>query len=73
MPKIGNMKVNGQKIREIRLALGMSVSDLADKAKVTRQAVEAWEKGGIGSFRKLEQVAGILGVPEKLLLDEDRP
>ena len=67
---MGNMKVNGQKIRDIRQALGMSTSLLAEKAGVTRQAVEAWERGGVGSFRMLERIANILQVPEKLLLDD---
>jgi DNA-binding XRE family transcriptional regulator len=64
------MKVNGEKIKEFREGLGWTVSDFAGKAKVTRQAVEAWEKDGVKAFRTLTKVAKILGVPPALLIDK---
>jgi len=65
------MKVSGQKIRQIRKVLGMSTAQLAEKAQVTRQAVESWERDGVGTFSLLEKIANILGVPEKLLMEDD--
>jgi transcriptional regulator with XRE-family HTH domain len=65
------MEVNGPKIREFRLALGLSKEDLAKRVQprpVTRQTIENWERGMVRTFRVLNMVAGALGIrPEALL------
>jgi transcriptional regulator with XRE-family HTH domain len=65
------MKVNGAKIKEFRESQGWSTSDLAARFDpiVTRQAVESWEKNGIGGFKLLGRVAKALGIPPALLIE----
>jgi transcriptional regulator with XRE-family HTH domain len=65
------MKVSGAKIREFRESQGLSVAVLAGKfdPQVTRQAVEAWEKNGVGGFKTLNKIAKALGVSPALLLE----
>lgn len=65
------MKISGQKIRQIRQALELSTVQVAAKANLTRQAVEAWERNGVKNLTMLKKIADILGVPEKLLLEDD--
>lgn len=66
-----SMKVSGNKIREFREGQKWSTSELALKFEppVTRQAVEAWEKNGVGAFKTLNKIAKALGVPPAMLLD----
>ena len=68
---MGIMKVNGAKIKEFREGQGLSTADLASKfdPQVTRQAVESWEKNGVGAFKTLNRIAKALGVPPALLLE----
>jgi transcriptional regulator with XRE-family HTH domain len=65
------MEVSGEKIRVLREALGLTTQELAARVRprpVTRQAVDAWERGGVRTFRMLKRVAEALGVrPESLL------
>lgn len=65
------MKVNGAKIKEFRESQGLSTSDLAAKFEpaVTRQAIESWEKRGVGAFKTLNRIAKALGVSPALLLE----
>ena len=65
------MKVSGAKIKEFRESQGMSTTDLAAKfePQVTRQAIEIWEKKGVGAFKTLNRIAKALGVSPALLLD----
>jgi len=63
------MKVNGAKIKEIREGRGWSKEFLADKAGITRQAVESWEAGNVNTFTTLGKVAQALGVPEQELIE----
>ena len=68
---MGTMKVNGEKIKEFREGQGLSTADLAAKfdPQVTRQAVESWEKNGVGAFKTLNRIAKALGVSPALLLE----
>jgi transcriptional regulator with XRE-family HTH domain len=65
------MKVNGEKIKFIRESRSLTKEAFAAKAKVSRQAIEAWERGNVGSFRTLAKIAELLEVPEKLLVEMD--
>jgi transcriptional regulator with XRE-family HTH domain len=64
------MEVDGKKIRFFRESKGWSQAELGNRVfpPVTSQAVGAWERLGVGSFRTLEKVAMALGVlPEALM------
>jgi transcriptional regulator with XRE-family HTH domain len=65
------MKVNGDKIKLIRESKSLTKEAFAEKAGVSRQAIEAWEKGTVGSFRTLTKIAELLDVPEKFLVEMD--
>jgi transcriptional regulator with XRE-family HTH domain len=65
------MKVNGDKIKLIRESRNLTLVEFADKAKVSRQAADRWERGAVRSFRTLAKIAEILDVPEKVLLEMD--
>ena len=63
-----------QRLRELRLAGGMSQAQLAEKMNVTRQTISSWERGksypDIGSLTHLAEVLGvevqdILGPPRR--------
>ena len=71
---MGTMKVNGGKIKEFREGQGLSTTDLAAKfdPQVTRQAIESWEKKGVGAFKTLNRIAKALGVSPALLLDSGK-
>jgi len=66
---MSDMKVNGEKIKQIREAQGLSREHLAIKAGVTAQAVYSWEGGNVGTFTTLGKVAQALGVPEQELIE----
>jgi transcriptional regulator with XRE-family HTH domain len=63
------MKVNGAKIKDIRIKRGLSREALAIKAGVTAQAVLHWEAGGVNTFSLLAKVADLLEVNEAVLLE----
>ena len=63
------MKVDGNKIKLIRESRSLTKEAFAEKAQVSRQAIEAWERGNVGSFRTLAKIAELLDVPEKVLLE----
>ena len=65
------MKVDGAKIKLIRESRRLTQADLADQAGVSRQAVISWEQGGVGSFRLLNLIAGLLEVPPEIFLEQD--
>jgi transcriptional regulator with XRE-family HTH domain len=63
------MKVNGDKIKLIRESRSLSLAEFAEKANVSRQAADRWERGFVRSFRTLAKIAEILDVPEKVLIE----
>lgn len=65
------MKVNGAKIKEYREKQGLSTTELALllEPQVTRQAIEAWEKNGVGAFKTITKIAKALRVPPAIFLD----
>lgn len=63
------MKVDGAKIKLIRESRSLTKEAFAEKAQVSRQAIEAWERGNVGSFRTLAKIAELLDVPERVLLE----
>ena len=65
------MKVDGAKIKLIRESQSLSKEAFAETAGVTRQAVEAWERGDVRSFKTLAKIADLLKVPEKVLLEQE--
>lgn len=65
------MKVNGAKITEIRESQGWSKEFLADRAGISRQALESWEAGNVAKFTTLSRIADLLGVEESELLEGD--
>ena len=66
---MGTMKVKGDYIRIYREGKGLTVAEFADVCGVTRQAVEAWERGEVAKFSTLEKIANRLGVKEAALVD----
>lgn len=65
------MRVNGEKIKLIRESKSLTKEAFAEAAGVSRQAIEAWEKGNVGSFRTLAKIAELLDVSEKFLVEMD--
>ena len=67
------MKVNGQKIKDVRQKRGWSTKDLAEALEppVTRQAIEIWERDGVGAFKTLNKIAKALDIPPEFLIDRD--
>lgn len=53
----------GQRIRNARLALGLTLAEVGNALKVTRQYVYAWESGRRNPGRKhLAKLAEVLGL-----------
>ena len=69
------MKVDGAKIRQFREGQNLTTTDLAAKfnPQITSQAVEYWEKNGVGGFKTLNKIAKALGVSPALLLETGNP
>ena len=65
----------GEKIKNIRMANGLSQTEFAARVFVTRQAVSKWEKGrSLPSTESLECIAKEFSVPlEELLMPKGRP
>ncbi len=64
----------GSRIRESRLARGMTQADLAAAVGVTRSAVAQWETERAGQIRgNLTRIASVLGVSVQFLLDGSSP
>ena len=62
----------GELIRQMRKSSGLSQMQLAEKIGISYQQVQKYEKGTNRlSVSRLKQVAGALGVPVSLFLDED--
>ena len=62
----------GGLIRHMRKSSGLSQMQLAEKIGISYQQVQKYEKGTNRlSVSRLKQVAGALGVPVSLFLDED--
>jgi transcriptional regulator with XRE-family HTH domain len=67
------MRVSGNKIKEFREGQKWTTTELALKCEppVTRQAIEAWEKNGVGGFKTLNKIAKALRIPPAMLLDSE--
>ena len=68
--------VMGQRIRERREALGLSVEELADKLGVARQTVYKWEKGQVKNIDRdyIGRMASLFHVePDWLMHMENAP
>ena len=68
--------VMGQRIRERREALGLSVEELADKLGVARQTVYKWEKGQVKNIDRdyIGRMASLFHVePDWLMHMENVP
>jgi transcriptional regulator with XRE-family HTH domain len=64
----------GARIRQARLARGMTQADLAAKIGVTRSAVAQWETDRAGQVRaNLTRLAAVLGVSVQFLLEGEGP
>lgn len=61
----------GKIIESIRLAKGLSQSDLARALQVSPQAVQKWEAGGMPRPSRLADIAAALGVSVTFLLDQE--
>lgn len=61
----------GERVRELRLSLNLSVRELAARADVSVSYVYAVESGTRGSnLMKLSRIAGALSVPIGVLIGE---
>ena len=69
-------KIMGQRIREKREEIHMSVEELADKLGVTRQSVYRWQNGAVKNIDRdlITKMAAMFHVtPEWLMHLEDSP
>lgn len=60
-----------ERIIKARTARGMNQSDLAAALKVSPQAVQKWENGGMPRSSRIAEIAKALGVTEQYLLVGD--
>ena len=69
------METTNEKIKRLRLELGMSLEDLGKKVGVNRATVYRWENGEIGSMTtsKLSDIARALHVTPEYLIGWDSP
>ena len=65
------MKVSGIKIKEFREGRGWTTSKLAAEVQppVTRQAIESWERNGVGGFKTITKIAAALDIAPELLVE----
>ena len=69
-----NEKSMGELIRQMRKSSGMSQMQLAEKIGISYQQVQKYEKGvNRLTVSRMKQIAGALGVPASLFLDEEDP
>ena len=60
----------GERIRDLRMALGMTQSDLAERMNVTDKAVSKWERNlSRPDIDSIPRLAEILGASVQELLD----
>lgn len=65
------MEFDKEQLKKMRVAVGISQSDLADKVAVSRFTVVKWESGSaVPSLAQINRTAAVLGVPAKLFLVE---
>ena len=66
------MKTTGEKIRERRMHLGLTQTELANKIGVTLRTITKYEKQGVmPRGRNLRELAKVLGVSEVYLANEE--
>ena len=66
------MKTTGEKIRERRMQLGLTQTELANKIGVTLRTITKYEKQGVmPRGRNLRELAKVLGVSEVYLANEE--
>jgi transcriptional regulator with XRE-family HTH domain len=64
----------GRRLRELRVATGLSQSELAERADITPEYVSRLERGLVGpSIEALERIAKGLGVEPKSMFDYSGP
>ena len=64
----------GELIRQMRKSSGLSQMQLAEKVGISYHQVQKYEKGvNKLSVSRMKQIAGALGVPASLFLDEKGP
>ena len=65
------MKTIGERIRELRSAIGISQAELADKVGMTQTGIASIESGTVSRPRRIVEIARALGVSPEDLLDDD--
>ncbi|MFW6015932.1 MAG: helix-turn-helix domain-containing protein [bacterium] len=66
------MQFNGDRLRKARIYRNMTISELADKISVTKQAVSQYEKGSISPKPEvLFQLVSVLNFPIAFFKEED--
>ena len=71
MPNTFSVKYIPKAIRYWRKYSGVSQVELAKRLEVSRQAIYLWETHqGYPDIERLEEVAGVLGIPLEFLLKE---
>lgn len=62
----------GERLTQIRTALGLSQRELADKADLSQSAIAQFETGArLPSTSALQSLCGVLGIPMEKLLGGD--
>ena len=65
-------KFNGERLRNARIYNGISLTDLADQAEISKQSISLYENGkNTPDFAKIRTLSQILGFPMEYFFQED--
>ena len=65
-------KFNGERLRNARIYNGISLTDLADQAEISKQSISLYENGkNAPDFTKVRTLSQILGFPMEYFFQED--
>lgn len=74
MPQVRTVRIDGERLRDLRTRRGLSAQKLAKKIGRARQSVARLELGGTASLVFAYQLANALGVePAEFTVTEDEP
>ena len=63
---MGNRKFNGERLKSARIYRGLTVSELADKIGISKQAISQYEKSdSTPEFKKMVAITNCLNFPSE--------
>ena len=66
-------KFNGDRLRNARVYNGISLTDLAEQANITKQSISLYENGkNTPDYERVRTLSGILGFPVDYFFQEDK-